>query len=126
MFHQVTHNIKVSVNTQFKGLYFGGKQPYHNFSYTITIENLSEHTVQLISRYWLIRDALNKIEIVKGLGVIGEQPILKPGEIHQYSSGCLLIAPIGSMEGHYIMRMTEKELQVNIPNFRLNAPFAIN
>lgn len=126
MIQQVTHNIKVSVQTQFKGLYFRRGQQYHNFSYTISIENLSEKTVQLISRYWVIKDALNKTEIVQGRGVIGLQPILKPGELHTYSSGCLLVAPIGSMEGYYVMQTDEKKLEVSIPKFKLSAPFAMS
>lgn len=126
MIQQVTHNIKVSVQSQFKGLYFKGGQQFHNFAYTISIENLSEKTVQLISRYWVIKDALNKTEIVQGRGVIGQQPILKPGELHTYSSGCLLVAPIGSMEGYYVMQTDEKKLEVSIPKFKLSAPFAMS
>lgn len=98
------------------------------FSYTITIENQSENIVQLLSREWIIKDALNQTEKVVGDGVIGIQPVLQPGETHTYSSGCLLQAPMGSMHGHYTMSNVESGhlFDVFIPMFKLNAAFALN
>ena len=98
------------------------------FGYRVTIENQSKDTVQLKSRYWRIYDALNNIEIVQGEGVIGKKPVLKPGESHTYTSGCLLSSPFGAMEGHYNMVnfTSTRRLRVAIPTFKLSAPFAIN
>jgi ApaG protein len=72
------------------------------FSYQVTIENHSD-SVQLTSRHWEIYDSLNNIEIVDGEGVIGKKPVLKPGELHTYSSGCLLTSPYGAMKGYFNM-----------------------
>ena len=127
MVYQVTHNIKVSVRTTFEGVIYRYNRRQHAFSYHITIENLGTQTVQLLSRYWHIQDVLNVPEIVEGDGVIGLQPLIPPGESHQYSSGCMLVGPTGSMRGHYIMRTADNStFQVTIPIFRLNAPYAMN
>ena len=71
---------------------------------------------------------LNNIEIIEGEGVIGKKPVLKPGESHTYSSGCLLTSPFGAMQGYYSMVnfTTTKKFNVTIPTFKLSAPFAIN
>ena len=96
------------------------------FSYAVTIENNSLSTIQLISRYWLIKDALNHPNIVKGPGVIGQQPIIQPGTTHQYNSGCLLVSPFGSMQGYYKMVSEQKSFRATIPLFKLSAPFVMN
>jgi ApaG protein len=98
------------------------------FSYHITIENQSKDSVQLMSRHWEIFDSLNNIEFVDGEGVIGKKPVLKPGENHTYSSGCLLCSPYGSMQGYFSMVnfTTTKSFKVIVPAFRLSAPFALN
>ncbi len=98
------------------------------FGYLITIENQSKDSVQLTSRFWKIKDALNKTEIVQGEGVIGKKPVLKPGESHSYSSGCLLTSPFGAMRGYYNMInfTSSKKFKVTIPSFKLSAPFALN
>lgn len=98
------------------------------FGYQITIENQSKDSVQLTSRFWKIKDALNHTEIVQGEGVIGKKPVLKPGESHTYNSGCLLNSPFGSMRGHYNMInfSNSKKFKVSIPSFKLSAPFALN
>jgi ApaG protein len=126
MVQQVTQGIKVSVETQFEGSFYKEHKKQYAFSYLVTIENQSNNTVQLTSRYWLIKDALNNSEVVEGSGVIGLQPVIVPGEKHMYHSGCILVAPYGSMQGHYIMKAPEKEIKVAIPLFKLNAPFAMN
>ena len=71
------------------------------FAYTVTIRNTGEVTAQLISRHWIITDANNKTEEVQGLGVVGEQPVLQPGEAFEYTSGCPIATPVGSMRGSY-------------------------
>jgi len=98
------------------------------FGYQITIENQSKDSVQLNSRFWRIKDALNNTEIVQGEGVIGQKPVLKPGESHTYSSGCLLTSPFGSMRGYYDMInfSSSRKFKVSIPSFKLSAPFALN
>jgi len=126
MVQHVTKGIKVSVETEFEGTFYKDHKKQYAFSYMVLIENLSENQVQLTSRYWLIKDALNNSEVVEGPGVIGQQPIIKPGDKHEYNSGCILISPFGSMQGHYKMLAGDGEIKVVIPLFRLNAPFAMN
>lgn len=95
-------------------------QNFFVFLYAIEFTNLSESTVQLISRYWSIRNGRSEEQIVEGSGVVGEQPILKPGDSFHYTSQCPLDTPTGNMRGHYIFR-TEKgqEIKVTIPLFFL-------
>jgi len=128
MITQVTKGIKVSVNTSFEGTFFKNYKMHFAFGYTITIENQSKDSVQLTSRHWEIFDALNEMEVLDGEGVIGKKPVLKPGEKHVYSSGCLLTSPFGAMEGYYHMVnfTTTKKFRVKIPTFKLSAPFALN
>lgn len=128
MVQQVTKGIKVSVETKFEGTFSSDYEIQYAFAYTISIENQSKDTVQLASRYWKICDALNQTEVVEGEGVIGEKPILEPGEKHVYSSGCILMAPFGAMKGHYNMFKinTAEKFKVGIPSFKLSAPFAMN
>jgi len=128
MVQQITKGIKISVTNRFEGAMLQDHKKTYAFSYTISIENQSEYIVQLISRKWIIKDALNQTEKVEGDGVIGVQPVLQPGETHTYSSGCLLQAPMGSMQGHYTMINVESGTQFNvlIPMFKLNAAFALN
>jgi ApaG protein len=94
------------------------------WAYHITIENHSDHIVQLISRYWRITDGAGAVEIVQGPGVVGEQPVILPGSRHAYSSGCPLPTTFGTMEGHYTMRRTSDDVQfdIAIPQFVLERP----
>ena len=128
MVQQVTRGIKISVETNFEGTFYKNYKMHFAFGYRVTIENQSNDSVQLKSRHWRIFDSLNATEIVDGEGVIGEKPVLKPGESHTYNSGCLLASPIGAMEGHYSMVnfTTTKKFRVAIPQFKLSAPFALN
>ena len=128
MFTQVTKGIKVSVQTTFEGTFFKNYKMHYAFGYTITIENQSKDTVQLIARHWDIFDALKEMETIDGEGVIGRKPVIKPGKSHTCSSGCLLASPIGAMNGHYEMVnfTTSEEFEVDIPTFKFAAPFAIN
>jgi ApaG protein len=128
MVSQITQGIKISVLTTFEGTYFKNHKIHFAFSYEITIENHSKDSVQLTSRHWEIFDSLNDIEIVDGEGVVGKKPVLKPGETHTYSSGCLLSSPFGSMCGYFNMInfTSTKKFQVIVPSFRLSAPFALN
>lgn len=91
--------------------------------YHIRIENDSDETVQLITRHWRITDGRGMVNFVDGDGVVGEQPILRPGQSHDYVSGCPLTTPHGSMEGHYTFRRHDgSEFQAAIPFFPLAAP----
>lgn len=93
------------------------------FSYTITIRNISEKPFQLLSRHWVIQDANQKVEEVYGEGVIGEQPLIVPGESYTYTSGTVLETEMGTMEGRYFMiNDTDKEFEVTIPKFLLSIP----
>lgn len=125
---QITKGIKISVLTGFEGTFFKNHKIHYAFSYEITIENQSKDSVQLNSRHWEIYDSLNHKEIVDGEGVVGKKPVLKPGEKHTYTSGCLLASPIGAMNGYYTMVnfTSTKSFQVAIPTFKLSAPFALN
>lgn len=128
MVQQITSGIKISVNTHFEGTFYKNYKIHFAFGYKVTIENQSKDSVQLTSRFWKIKDALNHTEIVEGEGVVGKKPVLLPGEKHVYSSGCLLSSPFGSMDGHYNMVnfTSTKKFKVNIPSFKLSAPFALN
>ncbi|APY12712.1 Co2+/Mg2+ efflux protein ApaG [Seonamhaeicola sp. S2-3] len=128
MVQQVTKGIKISVETTYEGSFYRNYKIQYAFGYKVTIENQSKDSVQLQSRHWEILDALNNEEIVDGEGVIGKKPVLEPGESHTYTSGCLLTSPFGAMQGYFTMVnfTTTKKFNVDIPTFKLSAPFAIN
>jgi ApaG protein len=128
MVQQVTRGIKISVETNFEGTFYKNYKIHFAFGYKVTIENQSKDSVQLNARHWVILDALNNVETVTGEGVIGKKPVIKPGESHTYTSGCLLTSPFGAMQGHYSMVnfTTTKKFNVAIPSFKLGAPFALN
>jgi ApaG protein len=128
MVSQITRGIKISVLTSFEGTYFKNYKIHFAFSYEITIENYSKDSVQLITHHWEIFDSLNDNEVVDGDGVIGKKPVLKPGEKHTYSSGCLLLSPFGAMRGYFNMVnfTSTRNFRVIVPAFRLSAPFALN
>ncbi|MGV9003142.1 Co2+/Mg2+ efflux protein ApaG [Flavobacterium sp.] len=128
MVTQITRGIKISVTTSFEGTYFKNYKIHFAFSYEITIENHSKDSVQLISRHWEIFDSLNDIEVLDGEGVVGKKPVLKPGESHTYSSGCLLSSPFGAMRGYFNMInfTSARNFKVIVPSFKLSAAFALN
>lgn len=128
MVQQVTQGIKISVKTGYEGSFTKDREVQHAFAYAITIENQSKDAVQLVSRYWEIKDSLNNTKVVQGEGVIGEKPILTPGEKHSYTSGCLIDSPMGAMQGHFnlVNFTTTRKFKVSIPLFNLSAPFSMN
>ncbi len=128
MVQQVTNGIKISVQTNFEGVCHQNNRMCFSFSYSITIENQSNDSVQLTSRQWKIFDALKNLEIVEGEGVIGEKPILTPKMTYTYKSFCNLSSPTGSMKGHYNMInfTTTKNFKVQIPTFQLTVPAISN
>jgi ApaG protein len=95
------YKFEVSVTTQYIAEQSDPQEDSYAFSYTITVNNTGSVPAQLISRHWVIVDASGHTEEVKGLGVVGHQPLLKPGESFQYSSGCRLRTPSGTMHGSY-------------------------
>ena len=98
------------------------------FAYHITIRNTGEQTVQLISRHWVITNGEGKVEEVRGPGVVGYQPILKPGEEFEYTSGCPLTTPVGTMHGEFNMVVPDsgEKFDARIEPFRLAVPKALN
>ena len=99
-----------------------GKNHYV-FSYTITITNTGDIAAQLVSRHWIITDAEHKVQEVKGLGVVGQQPLLKPGESFEYTSGASIPTPVGTMRGTYQMRAEDGQtFDAPIPPFTLSVP----
>ncbi|PKR80542.1 Co2+/Mg2+ efflux protein ApaG [Brumimicrobium salinarum] len=125
MYVAITKGIKITVNAIFRSDLTQLKKNLYFFNYSIQIENLSNNRVQLISRHWRIIDSLAPTRIVEGKGVIGEQPILEPGEMHVYSSGCDLSSGLGFMEGHYNFDVINdkgeqtKSFKVSVPRFSL-------
>tara|TARA_B100000965_G_scaffold396712_1_gene412039 strand:- start:385 stop:771 length:387 start_codon:yes stop_codon:yes gene_type:complete len=128
MVTQITKGIKVSVESSFEGTYYKESKLHYAFEYSVKIENQSKEMVQLDSRHWVILDSLNEEETVDGEGVIGKKPVLKPGQSHTYTSGCLLASPYGAMYGYYRMinLNSTKKFNVMIPVFKLSAPFSLN
>ena len=93
------------------------------FAYTITITNTGGVAAQLLRRHWIITDASNQVQEVSGLGVVGEQPYLRPGESFQYSSGSSIATPVGTMRGPYQMVAEDgTKFDANIPEFVLSVP----
>ena len=93
------------------------------FSYTITITNLGHSSAKLISRHWIITDALNHVQEVRGQGVVGEQPLLKPSQSFEYTSGTVLTTQVGTMRGSYLMQTDDgAQFEVEIPKFVLSVP----
>ncbi len=123
MVSAVTEGIRVSVESFQLPEQSSPAQKRFAFAYRITIGNESDRTVQLLRRHWIITDANAQVTEVYGDGVIGEQPVLGPGDDHTYTSGAVLETPHGSMRGSYEMRDTAGTLlQIAIPEFALGEP----
>lgn len=121
----ITQNIRVTVRARFLPEQSGNGR--WAFAYTITIENLGQFTAQLKSRHWIITDGNGKREEVRGDGVVGNQPTLRPGQKFEYTSGAVLQTPHGSMQGTYRM-VTEdgRQFDAQIAPFSLTRPGALN
>ena len=117
------YQFSVDVRPQFVPEHSNPDEDKFLFAYTVTIRNTGEVTAQLISRHWVITDAHNKVEEVQGLGVVGEQPVLKPGEAFEYTSGCPIATPVGSMRGTYqCVAEDGTRFEAPIPEFLLSMP----
>jgi ApaG protein len=115
------YRFRVEVEPQFLPEQSAPDQDLYSFAYTITITNTGDVAAQLISRHWIIADALGNLEEVKGLGVIGQQPLLKPGESFQYTSGCRLRTASGTMQGSYFCVAEDgARFETEIPAFVLD------
>ena len=115
------YQLQVEVRPEFLPDQSAPEKGVFSFAYTITITNTGEVPAQLISRHWRITDATGHVEEVKGLGVVGHQPLLRPGESFQYTSGCRLRTPSGTMEGSYFFVAEDGErFEVDIPLFVLD------
>ena len=123
MYEAVTENIKVSVRPQFLE---GQTKPDENkfvWAYTVTVENQGAETVTLLTRHWIITDGFGRRQDVRGDGVVGEQPLLGPGQSFQYTSGCPLATPSGMMVGSYgMITSAGRPFDVAIPAFSLDSP----
>jgi ApaG protein len=123
----VTHNVSVEVLSQYSAENSRPLQGEWVFQYTVRITNKGEDTVQLISRHWIITDAAEDVSEVKGPGVVGEQPVLAPGESFQYSSWCPLKSPMGTMRGTYQMvRANGEQFDIEIAPFALKARYTVH
>lgn len=123
----VTEGVRVSVRARYSKEHSSPQQSQWFFLYTITIANESEHSVKLVNRNWLILDATGKSEEVHGPGVVGEQPALEPGQAFEYTSGCPLPTPFGSMSGTYEMtREDGTSFEAEVRLFQLRQPNAIH
>ena len=123
----VTAGIRVDVSARFIPERSNPTDHEWFFAYTITIANQSDRTVQLLSRHWVITDADGKVEEVRGPGVVGQQPILKPGQSFEYTSACPLATSFGVMQGTYQMVTPDGDhFDIAIAPFSLHEPYAIN
>lgn len=124
MYKRTTRDIRVTVRPEFLEEQSKPDEAYYVWAYTIVIENVGEEIVTLKTRYWKITDAGGRVQEVRGAGVVGEQPTLKPGERFQYTSGCPLATPSGFMVGAYQMETASGEaFNVEIPAFSLDSPY---
>lgn len=123
----VTNGISVDVEARYSEEHSEPARSQWFFLYTITISNQSDQVVQLLSRHWIITDATGEQEEVRGAGVVGEQPTLEPGQAFQYTSGCPLSTPYGSMEGSYEMVLADRtSFRARVARFELRAPSALH
>ena len=123
MYCQTTKSIRVSVKTTFLEKQSSPRESYFVWAYEIKIENLGSANVQLLNRKWSITDANGQTQVVEGPGVVGEQPLIQPGESFEYISGTPLKTPSGLMVGVYEMADAQGiEFNVNVPPFSLDSP----
>jgi len=117
------YDIEVSVETTYVAEHSEPEEYRFVFAYTITLVNRGSVSAQLLSRHWVITDADSQVEEVRGEGVVGEQPVLKPGEGFRYTSGAVIETPVGTMQGSYQMVAADgQQFDAAIPEFVLSAP----
>jgi ApaG protein len=119
----VRHKINIEVETNYLDEQSEPREQRYVFAYTITIRNEGEVPAKLLTRHWIITDANGRVQEVRGDGVVGEQPYLKPGQGFRYSSGAVLETPVGTMQGSYQMVADDgAKFDAAIPAFRLAMP----
>jgi ApaG protein len=128
MVKAITLGVTVSVETNYQTDFSDPANGRFLFAYQITIENGTQNAIQLLSRHWDIVDANGLSREVEGEGVVGEQPVILPGESHQYVSGCELATELGSMQGYYTFKQVDKAalFRASIPHFTLVANYKLN
>ena len=123
MYSKTTKKINITVKPYYLEDQSEPEDQHYVWAYKVTINNQSKETVQLKNRYWKITDSVGNIREVKGAGVIGEQPVLRPGEKYEYTSGAPLNTPSGFMGGYYEMTHNNgNQFEVEIPLFSLDSP----
>jgi len=123
MAEEKRYEISVQVATRYLPEQSDDSAGRYVFAYTITLRNTGNVTAQLISRHWIITDADGAVQEVRGLGVVGAQPVLRPGESHEYTSGTAIATPVGTMRGSYQMTAEDgRQFEAPIPQFTLSAP----
>lgn len=122
MYTATTHEIKVTVTPHYLEEQSDPGDHHYVWAYTIQMENMGEQTVQLLNRYWHITDANGGVQEVRGSGVVGEQPVLQPGDSYQYTSGAALRTSSGIMVGNYEMEAEGERFTIDIPAFSLDSP----
>ncbi|WP_223476470.1 Co2+/Mg2+ efflux protein ApaG [Oricola indica] len=123
MYRETTDGVEIIVEPHY--LDEESEPDEHRFvwAYTVVIANGSDHRVQLETRYWHITNAIGQVEEVEGPGVVGEHPVLSPGDTYHYTSGCPLNTPSGTMVGHYVLRRDDgTRFKAHIPAFSLDIP----
>ena len=127
MYAQTTNGITVSVKPLYLEEQSAPQDNHYVWAYQVRIENATSHTFHLRSRYWKITDGLGHIQEIRGAGVVGEQPILKPGAVFEYTSGTPLTTASGIMEGSYQMEDdTGAVINIPIPAFSLDSPYDLH
>lgn len=128
MVRTITHNIEISVEANYWEQQSLPRENHYFFVYFITIKNHSDFAVQLTRRHWDIFDSCGDKRQVDGEGVVGETPVLQPGEIFEYNSGCNLSSEIGYMKGYYtfVKMFNGQEIKAEIPKFDLIVPAKLN
>lgn len=128
--------IGVATQTTYLPTHSRPEDNHFTFAYTVTISNAGDVSVQLLSRHWQITDADGKVQEVRGEGVVGEQPVIRPGRFYRYTSGAVLPTPVGFMQGEYTMILHDDDslhdpsqqiaFEVPIPAFTLHTPNSLN
>jgi len=122
MYSAKTRDIQITVTPKYLSSESAPEKAHFVWTYSIDIENLGASTVQLVSRYWRIVDGAGRVQEVEGAGVVGEQPVLTPGESFSYTSGVPLATPTGFMAGHYVMETEAGErFDAEVPAFSLDS-----
>lgn len=117
----------VSVTPRYLATQSNPDEGQYWFAYTVTLKNTGDITAQLISRHWIITDGQQRVEEVRGPGVVGEQPVLRPGQSFEYTSRCPLPTPVGTMRGSYqCLAEDGTQFEVNIPEFVLATPHVLH